>query len=76
MIIVLIILLSSLSAQTFEIKEGQINYYGTHFLHDWVGVSNDLNGKVFIANDQSDHFVELNVHLRSFNNSYSRFRSL
>ena len=71
MIIVLIILLSSLSAQTFEIKEGQINYYGTHFLHDWVGVSNDLNGKVFIANDQSDHFVELNVPLRSFNSNNS-----
>ena len=71
MIIILILFLSLLSAQNFEIKDMKINYYGRHILHDWVGVSNDLKGRVLIDNDQSEHSVELNVPLRSFNSKNS-----
>ena len=71
MIIILILLLSTLSAQDFEIKGARLNYHGSHILHDWVGTSNDLKGRVFIDNDQSEYFVELNVPLRSFSSKNS-----
>ena len=41
MIIILILLLSTLSAQDFKIKGARLNYHGSHILHDWVGTSND-----------------------------------
>ena len=59
MIIILILLLSTLSAQDFEINGARLNYHGSHILHDWVGTSNDLKGRVFIDNDKSEYFVEL-----------------
>ena len=71
MIIILILLLSTLSAQDFEIKGARLNYHGSHILHDWVGTSNDLKGRVFIDNDKSEYFVELNVSLRSFSSKNS-----
>ena len=42
----LLLFVSFLSSQNYEIKGAQIKYYGTHFLHDWIGISNDLNGNV------------------------------
>ena len=67
----LLLFVSFLSSQTYEIKGAQIKYYGTHFLHDWIGISNDLNGNVFIDSDNSKYQVEINVPLISFNSNNS-----
>ena len=67
----LLLFVSFLSSQNYEIKGAQIKYYGTHFLHDWIGISNDLNGNVFIDNNNSEYLVELNVPLISFSSNNS-----
>jgi len=67
----LLLFVSFLSSQTYEIKGAQIKYYGKHFLHDWIGISNDLNGNVFIDSDNSKYQVEINVPLISFNSNNS-----
>ena len=67
----LLLFVSFLSSQTYEIKGAQIKYYGKHFLHDWIGISNDLNGNVFIDIDNSKYQVEINVPLISFNSNNS-----
>ena len=67
----LLLFVSFLSSQNYEIKGAQIKYYGTHFLHDWIGISNDLNGNVFIDSDNSKYQVEINVPLISFNSNNS-----
>ena len=67
----LLLFVSFLSSQNYEIKGAQIKYYGTHFLHDWIGISNDLNGNVFIDNNNSKYQVQLNVPLTSFSSNNS-----
>ena len=67
----LLLFVSFLSSQTYEIKGAQIKYFGKHFLHDWIGISNDLNGNVFIDNDNSKYQVEINVPVISFNSNNS-----
>ena len=67
----LLLFVSFLSSQTYEIKGAQIKYYGSHFLHDWIGVSNDLNGNVFIDKNNSKYQVDLNVPLISFSSNNS-----
>ena len=69
--IIPLLFVSFLSSQTYEIKGAQIKYYGSHFLHDWIGVSNDLNGNVFIDKNNSKYQVDLNVPLISFSSSNS-----
>ena len=69
--IIPLLFVSFLSSQTYEIKGAQIKYYGSHFLHDWIGVSNDLNGNVFIDNNNSKYQVDLNVPLISFSSNNS-----
>ncbi len=59
--IIPLLFVSFLSSQTYEIKGAQIKYYGSHFLHDWIGVSNDLNGNVFIDKNNSKYQVDLNI---------------
>ena len=69
--IIPLLFVSFLSSQTYEIKGAQIKYYGSHFLHDWIGVSNDLNGNVFIDKNNSKYEVDLNVPLISFSSNNS-----
>ena len=69
--IIPLLFVSFLSSQTYEIKGAQIKYYGSHFLHDWIGVSNDLNGNVFIDKNNSKYQVDLNVPLISFSSNNS-----
>ena len=72
MILILIVLsLSLVSAQTYEIKGAQVKYYGSHVFGDWIGISNDLNGSIFYDKNNSNHKAELQVALRSLDSRNS-----
>jgi len=67
----LLILFSSLTAQNFEIKKAEVKYYGSHYLHNWVGISNKLSGTIFFDKTSQNQSVNLQVPLVSFNSKNS-----
>ena len=73
--IIPLLFVSFLSSQTYEIKGAQIKYYGSHFLHDWIGVSNDLNGNVFIDKNNSNRDSNMLIHTEAFSYPEVIFKS-
>jgi len=62
---------SALSAQNIEIKDARVQYFGSHFLHKWTGVSSQLNGYIFFDKNGKDHKARLEVPLASFDSRNS-----
>ena len=67
MIIILILLLSTLSAQAFEIKGARVNYHGSHILHDWVGMREYNNMQCTDVEEFYDDLKKIKYIKRLFN---------
>ena len=65
-IITAIISITILYGNEYTIKEGEITYYGYHFLHDWKGTSNQINGNFTFDSSLEDFNGIISIPVKSF----------
>jgi polyisoprenoid-binding protein YceI len=69
--LVFILLISASFSQKIDITSSEIKYYGNHFLHSWVGVSNKAKSTVIFDEIKKNGSVLIEVPLKSFNSKVS-----
>jgi len=55
-----------LSGKTYNHFNGEITYFGYHILHDWKGVSSNINGFIEYKKNTNQFSCELKVPIESF----------
>ena len=65
-ILLFVLSFSSLSGKTYNHFKGEITYFGYHFLHDWKGVSSNINGFIEYKKNTNQFRCELKVPIESF----------
>lgn len=60
-----------ISGQNIKIENAKVQYFGSHFLHKWTGVSNELSGVIFFDKNDKNHKAKLKVPLTSFDSRNS-----
>ena len=50
----------------YTIKAGEITYYGYHFLHDWQGTSNQINGNFTFDSSLENFNGFISIPIKSF----------
>ena len=69
--LVFILLISVSFSQNIDITSSEIKYYGNHFLHSWVGVSNKAKSTVIFDEIKKNGSVLIEVPLKSFDSKVS-----
>ena len=65
-IIIAIISLTIGYGNEYTIKAGEITYYGYHFLHDWQGTSNQINGNFTFDSSLENFNGFISIPIKSF----------
>lgn len=61
-----IITITLLYGNEYTIKEGEISYSGYHFLHDWKGTSNQINGDFTFDSTLENFNGSISIPVKSF----------
>ena len=69
--IVFILLISVSFSQKIDITSSEIKYYGNHFLHSWIGISDKATSTVTYDQIKKNGSVTLEVPLKSFDSKVS-----
>ena len=69
--IVFILLISVSFSQKIDITSSEIKYYGNHFLHSWIGISDKATSTVTYDQIKKNGSVSLEVPLKSFDSKVS-----
>ena len=62
---------SAIFAQSPIISSSEISYHGSHFMHDWVGISKSADSKMIYDNQLNSGSVSIRVRLDSFDSRLS-----
>ena len=65
-ILLFVLSFSSLPGKTYNHFNGEITYFGYHILHDWKGISYDINGFIEYKKNTNQFRCELKVPIESF----------
>ena len=65
-IIIAIISITIGYGNEYTIKAGEITYYGYHFLHDWQGTSNQINGNFTFDSSLENFNGFISIPIKSF----------
>ena len=66
-----ILFYSAAFAQTAQISSSKITYYGSHFMHDWIGVSSSVSSKIIYNKPSNTGSVSVSIRLDSFDSKLS-----
>ena len=69
--LVFILLISVSFSQNIDIASSEIKYFGNHFLHSWIGVSNKATSTIIYDEIKKDGSVTIEVPLNSFDSKIS-----
>ena len=69
--LVFILIISASFAQNIDITSSEIKYFGNHYLHSWVGISNNSKSTVVFDKINKKGSVLIEVPLKSFNSKVS-----
>tara|TARA_B110000003_G_C16651036_1_gene534139 strand:- start:3589 stop:4098 length:510 start_codon:yes stop_codon:yes gene_type:complete len=66
-----ILFCSAVFAQTAQISSSKITYFGSHFMHDWVGVSSSVSSEINYNKESNTGSVSAGIRLDSFDSKLS-----
>ena len=70
-IILAILSIAIIHGGEFNIKEGEVTYYGYHLLHDWKGTSNQVGGDFTFEPSLENFYGIISIPLKSFDSGNS-----
>jgi len=66
-----IFIINLVSANEFVITDGEVTYFGEHYLHEWRGVSTSINGSFYLSELNNTYHCSISIPLNSFSSGNS-----